>query len=71
MSLLVSTARAVFFTSVGGGTVYGSIKAGVWSTDGNKPVETLRDVKLPPGILFHRDSQVNSICKHNSRIMSE
>ena len=60
ISLLVSTARVVLVTAVGGGTVYGSVKAGVWSTDGNKSVETLREVKFPPGLLFHHDSQVNS-----------
>ena len=59
MSLIASTLRAVFVTTVGGGTVYGSIKAGVWSTDGNKSVETLREVKLHPSILLQRDSPVN------------
>lgn len=60
MSLIASTARAVFITTVGGGTVYGSVKAGVWSTDGNKSVETLREVKLPPVTLLQRDTTVNS-----------
>ena len=67
MSLLLSTARAVFITTVGGGTVYGSVKAGVWSTDGNKSVETLREVKLPPGLPFHHDSQVNHRTIDNSK----
>ena len=59
MSLIASTARAVFITTVGGGTVYGTVKAGVWSTDGNKSVETLREVKLHPSLVLQRDSPVN------------
>ena len=58
MSLVLSSVRAVFITAVGGGTVYGSVKAGVWSTDGNKSVETLREVKLPPSLDF--GTQVNT-----------
>ena len=60
MSLVLSSVRAVFITAVGGGTVYGSVKAGVWSTDGNKSVETLREVKLPADLVFQRDTQVNA-----------
>lgn len=64
MSVIASAARAVFVTTVGGGTVYGSVKAGVWSTDGSKSVETLREVKLHPSLFLQRDTQVNS--KHTN-----
>ena len=68
MSLIASTARAVFITTVSGGTVYGSVKAGVWSTDGNKSVETLREVKLHPSLVLQRDSPVNRKHTINSHI---
>lgn len=71
MSLVVSTARALFITAVSGGTVYGSVKAGVWSTDGNKSVKTLQEIreeiKLPPTSFLQRDSPVNG--KHTSTIV--
>jgi len=45
MSLILSTVRGVFIATVGGGTVYGSVKAGVWSTDGSKSAETLQEIR--------------------------
>ena len=64
MSLILSTVRGVFIATVGGGTVYGSVKAGVWSTDGSKSAETLQEIrqeiKSASGAAFlHHDKPVS------------
>lgn len=45
MSLTLSAMRGVFIATVGGGTVYGSVKSGVWSTDSSKSVRKLQEIR--------------------------